>query len=144
LIARSLELSETEKVQLIRARRGQGIFRQGLEAIWESRCPVTGHSTRELLRASHIMPWRVADNRQRLDRYNGILLAANLDALFDKHLISFDDDGKLMISDLLPADEVRRLQLPQQTSISLRDEHKLYLRHHRLQFEQNRGRGLMA
>lgn len=142
LIDRNPDLTETEKNQLIRARRGQGIFRKGLEAIWQSGCPVTGYTIPELLRASHIMPWREADNRQRLDPHNGILLSANIDSLFDKYLISFTNEGKLMISDFLPSEEVRRLQLSSETTIPLRDQHRDYLRHHQLRFEQKLTRHL--
>jgi hypothetical protein len=49
--------------------------------------------------------------------YNGSLLYANLDALFDKYLISFSDDGKLLISDLLPVEERRRLGLSEDKSV---------------------------
>lgn len=136
LIARSNELSATEKDQLIRARRGQGNFRKDLEKIWKTGCPVSGHTTRELLRASHIMPWREADNGQRLDPNNGILLSANLDALFDKYLISFSEDGSLLISDLLSADERRRLDVTEGSKISLIDAQKRYLEHHRSKYEQ--------
>jgi hypothetical protein len=61
------EHADDEKYQLIRARRGQGNFRKALESIGTTGCPVTGHTAPELLRASHIMPWREAGNRQRLD-----------------------------------------------------------------------------
>jgi predicted restriction endonuclease len=141
LIARSNDLTETEKDQLIRARRGQGNFRKALELIWTAGCPVTGHAVPELLRASHIMPWREADNRQRLDPYNGILLCANLDALFDKYLISFSNDGKLLISDLVPAEERRLLRLNDDKSIPLVDEQRVYLKHHRSNFERRRSLG---
>ena len=85
----------------------------------------------ELLRASHIMPWREADNRQRLDPSNGFLPCANLDALFDKYLISFSDDGKLLISDRLAVEERRLLGLTEDKRIELVDEQKVYLKHHR-------------
>jgi hypothetical protein len=140
LISRNTDLTETENEQLVRARRGQGNFRKGLEAIWKSGCPVTGYTIPELLRASHIMPWREADNRQRLDPYNGILLSANVDALFDKYLISFTNEGKLIISDLLPPEEIRRLELSKGASIPLLDAHKAYLKHHQLRFEHKRSR----
>jgi hypothetical protein len=138
LIVRNHDLSPTEKEQLIKARRGQGKFRTDLESIWTDGCPISRYRTRELLRASHIVPWREADNRQRLDKYNGILLSANLDALFDKYLITFTDDGKLKISDRLPAKEIRRLELSEKTTISLLDRHKPYLAHHRKRYELRR------
>jgi predicted restriction endonuclease len=55
-----------------------------------------------LLRASHIKPWRDCEtDAERLDVYNGLLLAAHLDAAFDVFLISFDDDGRILISPAL-------------------------------------------
>jgi hypothetical protein len=88
----------TEYKQVILARRGQGRFRRELEQFWKGSCSVTGCSVSEALRASHIKPWRVSTNDERLDKNNGLLLNAMLDALFDKFLISFDDKGGIVIS----------------------------------------------
>ncbi len=90
---------ETERRQMIDARRGQGKFREALDGLWDGKCAVLEVSTRELLRASHIKPWQECDRKERLDPHNGILLSAHLDALFDKFLISFEDDGKMLVAD---------------------------------------------
>ncbi|HET9245398.1 MAG TPA: HNH endonuclease signature motif containing protein, partial [Xanthobacteraceae bacterium] len=50
------------------------------------------------LRASHIKPWRESSDRERLDPANGLLLTANLDALFNDGLIAFDDEGQMLVS----------------------------------------------
>jgi hypothetical protein len=138
LIDRRSDLPETEKQQMIQARRGQGRFRDDLKAIWKDGCPISGHTMDALLRASHILPWRDANDGQRLNPYNGILLSANLDALFDRHLITFTDEGKLMISTRLPRDEVNRLGLTERIVIPIRDEHKPFLQDHRTRFEKLR------
>ncbi len=96
-------LKETTRKALIDARVGQGKFRQDLNQLWNGACPVTGCSVDAVLRASHIKPWRSSSNKERLDPHNGLLLAAHLDALFDAGLISFADDGSMLVSDqILP------------------------------------------
>lgn len=91
------DIPDTEKSQLILARRGQGLFRRRLEYI-ESGCRLTGVSDRAHLRASHIKSWRDSTNRERLDGNNGLLLAPHVDHLFDRGFISFEDNGKLLVS----------------------------------------------
>lgn len=90
--------SETTKQRLIEARLGQGRYRKSLDVIFANACAVSGLSAREALRASHIHPFRDATDEQKLDANNGLLLSANLDALFDKHLITFDIKGQVRLS----------------------------------------------
>lgn len=91
-------LSETEKQAIIQSRRGQGQFREKLVRKWRG-CSVTGFSPlKELLTASHIKPWRVSNNKERLDPDNGLLLLPNLDKLFDSGYISFSNSGQILIS----------------------------------------------
>jgi putative restriction endonuclease len=95
-----LDIAETEKQQLIRARRGQGLFRMRLESI-ESCCGVTGVSQRIHLRASHLKPWRDSTDVEKLDGNNGLLLAPHIDHLLDRGFISFTDSGEILISSKL-------------------------------------------
>jgi predicted restriction endonuclease len=97
--------SSTEKESLISARLGQGAFRTNVLAIWGNRCSVTGSSTLEVIRASHIKPWRDSNNSERLDPYNGLPLVASLDALFDAGIISFDEKGNILVSSILDKKE---------------------------------------
>ncbi|MFK3840796.1 HNH endonuclease [Serratia sp. NPDC087055] len=90
------ELPETMKEALVKARIGQGFFRQEVLKLYPA-CPVTGVSMPQLLIASHIKPWRECNNKERLDPNNGIMLAPHVDALFDKGYISFTNDGILMV-----------------------------------------------
>jgi putative restriction endonuclease len=95
-------------------------------------CAVTGCSVGEVLRASHIKPWKYSNNHERLDRNNGLLLTATLDVLFDRGLISFDDDGALITSPRLRDDQVQHLLTAQpklQKGLSL--QQKKYLKVHR-------------
>lgn len=91
------ELSSTEKEALILSRRGQGTFRERvLEA--EPECRVTKITDPDHLRASHIKPWSVSSNSQRLSANNGLMLAPHVDHLFDNGFISFKDNGDLLVS----------------------------------------------
>ncbi|MBW7876049.1 MAG: HNH endonuclease [Candidatus Cloacimonetes bacterium] len=92
-----LGLSETERRSVQYARIGQGVFRDRVIEYWKT-CSVTVISNPDLLRASHIKPWKECDNRERLDPMNGLLLHAGLDHLFDKGFISFSSQGLILIS----------------------------------------------
>lgn len=108
---RDLDRSDTEYRSLVLARRGQGEFRRRVEAKWNNKCAVLKWRVPQVLRASHIKPWKDSDNRQRLDGDNGLLLSASLDALFDKMLITFDESGGIMISRRLASDDRKELML---------------------------------
>lgn len=87
----------TQVAQLVMARVGQSTFRGALLDRWDRRCPLTGISEPELLRASHIIAWSAcADERERLNPENGLLLSALWDAAFDRGLVSFDAKGDAM------------------------------------------------
>lgn len=101
-IASDKTLPETERSQLVKARVGQGLFRSHVELL-EPRCRVTGVADRRFLRASHIKPWALSNDFEKLDGNNGLMLAPHVDHLFDKGYISFHDDGSLLTSKLLPA-----------------------------------------
>lgn len=92
---KSSSIISTEIEQLIKARKGQGRFRQNVTNI-ESKCRVTGVCERAVLVASHIKPWRESSNVERLDGFNGLLLSPHIDKLFDKGWISFSDTGDLL------------------------------------------------
>jgi putative restriction endonuclease len=95
----------TQREELINARIGQGTFRMQVLKLWGYRCSVTNSETIDAIRASHIKPWHISTNEERLDPYNGFPLIASLDALFDAGLISFDSSGKLLISCMLKDNE---------------------------------------
>ncbi|TGV78834.1 HNH endonuclease, partial [Mesorhizobium sp. M00.F.Ca.ET.149.01.1.1] len=125
----------TEQERLQAARIGQGEFRDALMIYWKGACPVAGVDHLALLRASHIKPWREASNAERLDPFNGLLLCAHIDALFDRNLITFEDDGLIKISSLLSAENRARLGLDPACRISGLDmRHRPFLAHHRSRF----------
>ena len=97
LVSTNPEAAPTEIDQLVKARRGQGVFKQRVQQI-EPCCRLTGTSSAVHLRASHIKPWKKSTNAERLDGNNGLLLAPHVDHLFDRGWISFADDGQLLVS----------------------------------------------
>ncbi|HEY0740846.1 MAG TPA: HNH endonuclease [Chryseosolibacter sp.] len=104
----SYGLTETEKQAIIKSRIGQGVYRKDSIRLWE-RCSVTGFSRTDLLIASHIKPWKLSANFERLDPFNSLLLIPTLDRLFDKGFIGFENDGRILISDMLKADDLSRI-----------------------------------
>lgn len=123
------EITETEKRNLVLSRIGQGNFRIQLIDYWKS-CAVTGFREIPLLIASHIKPWRNSSNFERLDANNGLLLTPNLDKVFDLGLISFDDYGKIIISEFL--NNYQPFGINEFMKIKIADEHRVYLEFHRL------------
>ncbi|GAC1622379.1 MAG: hypothetical protein NVS9B10_06260 [Nevskia sp.] len=130
----------TTKEILAQARIGQGRFRNDVLSMWGLRCCVTGSQILDAIRASHIKPWSHSTNTERLDPNNGLPLVATLDALFDAGLVSFHDDGVLIQSERIPAEEQKVLGL---LSLRLRkspnEQVKAYLAYHRASVFVDRG-----
>jgi len=123
-------LSMTTREALIQARLGQGGFRECLGEKFGWRCPVTDLQLRPALRASHIVPWKLATNEERLDPNNGLLLAANVDALFDRGLITFRPDGTLVVSQQVSSSERGKLGPLGNLRVRPTPEQAAYLRRH--------------
>jgi putative restriction endonuclease len=126
----------TEAERLVVQRVGQDVFRAGLLEYWEGRCAITGLAVPELLRASHIKPWADCESdAERLDVYNGLLLAAHLDALFDGYLMTFNSQGVAVLSPRI--DATARAQLGLLPNLNLRSftiDHEHFLSFHRKTF----------
>ena len=104
-------LDQTTKQAIVEARRGQGTFRRRVKQV-ETCCRVTGLEDDRLLIASHMKPWRVCRTpEERLDGSNGLLLAPHIDRLFDKGLITFERNGRLILSDTVDSKTVECLGL---------------------------------
>ena len=101
---------------------------------FDGKCAVTGISIRSILIASHIVPWAIATEEQRLDVHNGILLSPLYDALFDKYLISFDTEGHIMLKDELCL-QLKEAGLDDEAKIKTDTKMEQYLAQHRLRFE---------
>ena len=127
------KVSKTERDSLIKSRIGQGPFRAKLNEYWGN-CAVTDFPLPEILRASHIKPWKLSNNVERLDPYNGLLLTANLDALFDRGLLSFRDDGTMVLSPRILPEYLEILGIPITARLRRIDpKHMHYLEYHRSQ-----------
>jgi putative restriction endonuclease len=131
------DIGPTEKARLMKARRGQGIFRENLERV-ERSCRVTGLLDRRHLRASHIKPWYECNDREKLDGFNGLLLSPHLDHLFDRGYLSFSDSGDLLISRHLNPTvlEFWGLSLPRNVGAFHAEQCKYLDYHRRNVFEQ--------
>jgi len=135
-----MNLSQTEREAVVKARLGQGRYREDLIDLWEGRCAVTEVKNEAVLRASHIKPWRECSNGERLDRFNGLLLIPNLDVLFDQHLISFEKDGSIRISHRLSEEEQVKLGISSRLRLRKLPSHtEKYLRPHREWFYSKEG-----
>ena len=129
---RSLPRS-TEVERMTVQRVGQDIFREGLLEYWEGRCAVTGLAVPEILRASHIKRWADCDlDAERLDIWNGLLLAPHLDAVFDQGFVTVADDGAVVVSPELGSEARHLLGLDAGLRVKrLEDGHRAYLAWHR-------------
>jgi putative restriction endonuclease len=132
-ITQSRALSRTtEAERLVIQRIGQEIFREAVIEFWNRRCPLTDIDEPLLLRASHIKPWAdCMTDPERLDVYNGLLLAAHLDTAFDAGLISFDEGGRLVLSPHLSAENRARLGLAPSMRMRLSAPHLPFMQWHR-------------
>ena len=127
----------TERSGLVTSRVGQGYYRQQIIEKWEGKCPVTQSELLKILISSHIVPWSECNDKERLDVENGILLSPNVDSLFDKHLISFSDNGQMIISERLSGEELKKLGIPVGVTIKVTEGMKKYLQRHRERLLQN-------
>lgn len=125
--------TETEARRAIRL--GQGKFRDDLLARWKGSCALTGLNMPEMIRASHIKPWRESAPKERLDPDNGLPLLVHVDLLFDKGLIGFRDDGAILISNSLTTEQLAVFGVRSGLRIDgLSLGNRLYLKHHRAKF----------
>lgn len=108
---RSLAGGETERAAAVSARIGQDVFRRLLLHAQKT-CLICGIQHPDLLKASHIKPWRYCSNEDRLNIANGLLLCSLHDSLFDAGLLSFDAHGRVLVSERLSESDRKRLALP--------------------------------
>jgi putative restriction endonuclease len=87
----------TEQMMSVKVRRSQQFFRQMILNAFNSRCCITGLPVRELLVASHILPWSKFP-AERLNPENGLCLSRTHDGAFDAGLIAFDDQRRMLMS----------------------------------------------
>lgn len=126
---------------IVKKRVGQSSFRNLLEKENGLKCHLSGITHKSLLIASHIVPWSKAKPIEKTDPNNGLLLAINWDAVFDKGLITFNDNGEPLFSDFLDSETIKILGLNRNFKLgsNILNQNRLnYLRRHRLEiFKQN-------
>jgi hypothetical protein len=129
------KVTAREREIIVNARIGQGKFRSDVLNLWGSKCPVTKVDMPELLIASHIVPWVLADNDEKVDVYNGLPLSPAIDKLFDRGYVSFSDEGFLLKSDKIQTETLDLLGIGKNKKINgLTEKHKYYLQKHRKDF----------
>ncbi|MET3025164.1 HNH endonuclease [Flavobacterium sp. UW10123] len=145
ILSKSSELSDSEletiKNAVIKIRLRQSKFRKDLLSSSKNKCIFTDINEPRLLIAGHIKPWSKSINKERLDVNNGILLTPTFDKLFDKFLISFDENGKVMLSEKIEKNVwvslFPSLENITNTKITIDEYNKEYLEYHRNIFKQN-------
>ena len=125
------DIGVREKKTLVMSRRGQGLFRKRV-AVVEPTCRVTGTTSSTHRIASHIKPWKVSTDEEKLDENNGLFLAPHIDHLFDGGFISFKDNGDLLISPKLSKKTLQEWSIPYPLNVgSFNKEQRIFLKHHR-------------
>lgn len=126
------EINEVGEVieRVVKARKNQNKFREALFKR-ENKCKICGLAHKELLIASHIKPWSESTPEEKLNPFNGFLLCPNHDSLFDKHLITFEDNGQIIISKRLSETDKLLLNVDNDIIINIEEENKKFLESHR-------------
>ena len=109
----------------------QNYFKKKLFKLWPTECAITKVKNKKLLIGAHIRPWSKSSDNEKIDEYNGLLLAPNPDKIFELGLISFEDDGKIIISSKLSNEDLTRLNINKDTVLDLKENNKKYIRYHR-------------
>lgn len=124
----------TDVEKIIKTRVSQGSFRR-LLLLECHHCNLCDISTTSVLRASHIKEWAESSKYERIDANNGLLLCANHDALFDRHLISFEPDtGNICISASIDDEQRNALNISKSARLSMNERMKAYMQIHYQKF----------
>lgn len=124
------EIKGKDREVLVKARVNQGVFRERLLCRYK-KCCLCGVSDERFLRASHIKPWSVCNEDEKLNPNNGLLLCPNHDALFDGGWITFDDEGNIEISENLSDIDKMFLNVRPDMKMVVREKNKYYLKYHK-------------
>lgn len=123
-------IAETTRTALVRARIGQGKFKQHVSTL-ERACRITKVDNMAHLVASHIKPWRESNNEERLAGSNGLLLTPSIDHLFDRGFISFEDSGELITSPVADTRSLERMGIQPTNAGLFNTDQKFFLDYHR-------------
>lgn len=117
-VEKDRSVPETDREAIIRARCGQGLFKQRVMRI-EKKCRITGVENLTHLIASHCKPWRDASNEERLNGENGLLLTPSVDHLFDRGFIGFENSGELIISPIAHRPSLQRMGIETEHKVNV-------------------------
>ena len=133
----SKSTASTEVERLVRQRVGQNVYKESLMDYWGGACVVTGIAVPELLRASHARAWsECTTDADRLNVFNGFLLVAHLDALFDRHLMTFSTTGEAVFAPSISTEVKLRLGITDSLKLRwLSPGHEPFLTEHRGRFQ---------
>ena len=133
----SKSTASTEVERLVRQRVGQNVYRVSLLDYWGGACAVTGIAVPELLRASHARAWsECTTDADRLNVFNGFLLVAHLDALFDRHLMTFSATGEAVFAPSISQEVKLRLGITECLKLRwVSPGHEPFLTEHRGRFQ---------
>lgn len=122
-----------KNVEIINSRNGQGKYRS--ELLEECPfCPITMVNDDRLLIASHIKPWAVSTDKEKIDSKNGFMLTPLYDKLFDRGFITFTDNKHMLVSNWLSPSNCKRLNLKNDSyfpHLPINEKRKEYLKFHR-------------
>jgi putative restriction endonuclease len=127
-------ISNTDREAIVLSRNGQGPYRSKSIGLWKT-CSVTGFTNPRVLIASHIKPWKISSNIERVNPFNSLLLVPTLDKLFDRGFIGFENTGEIILSNRIGQRDWDRIgvsralnlrQVPEQTKHFL-DYHREYI-----------------
>jgi 5-methylcytosine-specific restriction protein A len=131
--------NKTERKGLVTSRVGQGAYRKRVIYRWEGKCAVTKFDKLDILIASHIVPWNESTDNEKLDVHNGILLSPDYDALFDKHFITFENNGKILLSDKIETQAFAKIGVIGNEKVKNFNQSNFdYLERHRIKFNEIR------
>ncbi len=103
-------INGTSKSVMLDIRKGQNKFREKLLTEYSS-CPITGITDRRLLLASHIKPWALSNDFERLDINNGFILSPLFDKLFDTGIISFNKNSQIIVSKSINKSDLKKIKI---------------------------------
>lgn len=107
-LSTSRKVSNKKRLALVSSRDGQGAFRDDLLKTW-GKCAITGITNPLLLQACHIKDWSKANEVEKLDVENGLILTHTLHKAFDEGLICFSEDGILKVSPFLSKEDAKQI-----------------------------------
>lgn len=95
-------------------------------------CACTGTTNRSLVQVVPIKPWVLSSDEERLDPQNGLPLTPTWHVAFGSGMIAFADDGQLLLSRHLDAEDARKAGIDPAFRLALKgDRQAAYLAAHR-------------